>query len=89
MADLSLFDLTGKKAWYGRAVGIGAGARWRWRVRDRCGGLDLNETVGLRTAEELRKLGTTRCVCGAMCPTRRGSGGRRSWSCGSDVWTLP
>jgi len=60
MADLSLFDLTGKKALVtGGAVGIGRGCAVALaRAGADVAILDLNEAVGLQTAEELRKLGS-------------------------------
>ncbi|NLF68288.1 MAG: SDR family oxidoreductase [Candidatus Anammoximicrobium sp.] len=59
MADLSLFDLTGKKALVtGAAVGIGRGCAV---ALARAGAdvviVDLNESAGKRTAAELRGLG--------------------------------
>ncbi len=72
MADLSLFDLTGKKALVtGGAVGIGRGCAVALaRAGADVAVLDLNETVGLRTAEELRKLGSD-SVCLRCDVTRR------------------
>jgi NAD(P)-dependent dehydrogenase (short-subunit alcohol dehydrogenase family) len=59
MSDLSLFDLTGKKAFVtGAAVGIGrAYAVGLARAGADVAVVDLNETAGRKTAEELRAMG--------------------------------
>jgi len=59
MADLSLFDLTGKKALVtGGAVGIGRGCAVALaRAGADVAVADLNEDAGTKTAEELKALG--------------------------------
>ena len=59
MADLSLFDLTGKRALVtGAAVGIGRGCAVALaRAGADVAILDLNEKAGSRTAEEIRAMG--------------------------------
>lgn len=64
MADLSLFDLTGKKALVtGAAVGIGrACAVALARAGADVAIVDLNESVGEKTAKEIRALGVDSLV---------------------------
>ena len=59
MADLSLFDLTGKKALVtGAAVGIGRGCAVALaKAGADVAIVDLNEAAGQKTAEEIRSLG--------------------------------
>jgi len=59
MADLSLFDLTGKKALVtGAAVGIGRGCAVALaRAGADVAIVDLNESAGAKTAAEIRSLG--------------------------------
>lgn len=59
MGDLSLFDLTGKKAMVtGAAVGIGRGCAVALaRAGADVAILDLNEKAGAKTAEEIRAMG--------------------------------
>ena len=59
MADLSLFDLTGKKALVtGAAVGIGRGCAVALaRAGADVAIVDFNEQVGLKTADEIRRMG--------------------------------
>lgn len=59
MADLSLFDLSGKKAIVtGGAVGIGRGCAVALaRAGADVAILDLNESAGQKTAEEIRSMG--------------------------------
>jgi NAD(P)-dependent dehydrogenase (short-subunit alcohol dehydrogenase family) len=59
MADLALFDLTGKKALVtGAAVGIGRGCAVALaRAGADVAILDLNEKAGAKTAEEIRAMG--------------------------------
>lgn len=59
MADLSLFDLTGKKALVtGAAVGIGRGCAMALaRAGADVAIVDLNEAAGQKTADEIRGLG--------------------------------
>jgi NAD(P)-dependent dehydrogenase (short-subunit alcohol dehydrogenase family) len=59
MADLSLFDLTGKKALVtGGAVGIGRGCAVALaRAGADVAIVDLNEKAGAKTAEEIRSMG--------------------------------
>jgi len=59
MADLSLFDLTGKKALVtGGAVGIGRGCAVALaRAGADVAIVDLNEAVAAKTSEEIRALG--------------------------------
>jgi len=59
MADLSLFDLTGKKALVtGAAVGIGRGCAVALaRAGADVAIVDLNEAAGAKTAEEIRSMG--------------------------------
>ncbi len=59
MADLSLFDLTGKKALVtGGAVGIGRGSAVALaRAGADVAIVDLNEKAGSQTAEEIRSMG--------------------------------
>jgi NAD(P)-dependent dehydrogenase (short-subunit alcohol dehydrogenase family) len=59
MADLSLFDLTGKKALVtGAAVGIGRGCAVALaRAGADVAILDLNEKAGAKSAEEIRAMG--------------------------------
>ncbi|HPM84601.1 MAG TPA: SDR family oxidoreductase [Candidatus Anammoximicrobium sp.] len=59
MADLSLFDLTGKKALVtGAAVGIGRGCAVALaRAGADVAIVDLNESAGKKTADEIRALG--------------------------------
>jgi len=59
MADLSLFDLTGKKALVtGAAVGIGRGCAVALaRAGADVAIVDLNESAGQKTADEIRALG--------------------------------
>ena len=59
MADLSLFDLTGKKALVtGGAVGIGRGSAVAWARAGADGAsADVNADAGEKTAEEIRSMG--------------------------------
>jgi meso-butanediol dehydrogenase/(S,S)-butanediol dehydrogenase/diacetyl reductase len=59
MSDLSLFDLTGKKAFVtGAAVGIGRGCAIALaQAGADVAIVDLNEKAGLKTVEEIRSLG--------------------------------
>ena len=59
MADLSLFDLTGKKALVtGGAVGIGRGCAVALAKAGADVAIaDLNEDAGKKTAEEIRSMG--------------------------------
>ncbi|MBN2473402.1 MAG: glucose 1-dehydrogenase [Pirellulales bacterium] len=59
MADLSLFDLTGKKALVtGGAVGIGRGCAWALaQAGADVAIVDLDETTGTKTAEEIKDRG--------------------------------
>ncbi len=92
MSDLSLFDLTGKKALVtGAAVGIGRGCAL---ALARAGGdvaiVNLNEKAGLKTVAEIRAWAATRCGSAA---TSRGGKRCRRWSAASPsssaVWTSP
>lgn len=65
MPDLSLFDLTGKKALVtGAAVGIGRGCAVALaRAGADVAIIDLNESAGQKTADEIRSLGRDSLFC--------------------------
>ena len=93
MSDLSLFDLTGKKALVtGGAVGIGrACAVALARAGADVAVVDLNEKVAALTADEIRGHRPRRHRRPLRrYPARRGSRPwSEAWSSGSAAWTSP